>query len=243
MKIKVSLIASIFTLVIVGASLAGGVDAQLIVSKLDQSKLEGDLFQYNPFSGAFQPPYNENSSNSTIELYINEVMADNDITIEGPGNDYPDWIEIYNASDEEIDLSGMYLTEDLLRPIMWIFPQGTTIEPEGYLVIWADGRMDDDGLHVPFRLNANGDSVALFDKDGVTLIDSITFHKQIRDTSFGRTPDGGDEWSYMSTPTPGSTNEADGENDNPWTVPVAIVISSLLMVSLIALIEHRRSNE
>ena len=68
-------------------------------------------------------------------LLINEVMADNEQTIEAPceAGDYPDWIELYNASDETIVLNGLYLTDDLNEPTQWQIPPeivGPTLREE-----------------------------------------------------------------------------------------------------------------
>ncbi|HPR42489.1 MAG TPA: lamin tail domain-containing protein [Candidatus Methanofastidiosa archaeon] len=244
MKIKV-FIASLTILALIGSMAISMVSAECIVPGEWQDSVSESVPDTDLFQGYFQPPYDEDENDDGgIELYINELMADNDITIEGPDGDYPDWIELYNASDETIDLSGMYLTDDPNKPKLWKFPEGTEIEAGEYLLIWADGRpSDDDELHVPFRLNANGDSVALYASDGETLIDSITFHKQIRDTSYGRLPDASDELSYMSTPTPGESNDVNGESGTSWVVPAIIVASALMMIGLVAIREARRPRE
>jgi hypothetical protein len=139
-------------------------------------------------------------------LFINELMADNQITIPGPDGTYPDWIELYNAGNETIDLGGMFLTDDLTDPTAWSFPNETLIEPEGYLLIWADNSSDRDSLHTNFGLSANGEEVGLFASDGVTLIDSVVFVKQIQDVSYGRLPDGGSSWEPLLRATPGWGN-------------------------------------
>ena len=58
---------------------------------------------------------------SGLGLVINEIMADNKRTIEDPCEigEYPDWIELYNASQETIALNGMYLTDDANEPARW----------------------------------------------------------------------------------------------------------------------------
>lgn len=57
-------------------------------------------------------------------LVINEFMADNKQTLEDPGEpgDFPDWIELYNASDTPVVLNGMYLTDDVNKPTQWQIP-------------------------------------------------------------------------------------------------------------------------
>ncbi len=169
-------------------------------------------------------------------LFINELMADNDITIPGPDMNYPDWIELYNSGLDPLNISGMYLTDNLNNPTKWQFPNNTTIESGGYLLIWGDGyNSSKEGLYASFSLNANGELVALFASDGTTLIDSVTYRKQIRDTSYGRLPDAGDNWEYLSNPTPGWTNgesKSNGEIPN-WVLPILIIIVILVFIAAI----------
>jgi len=57
-------------------------------------------------------------------LVINEFMADNQTTVEDPDEpgEYPDWIELYNGSDQTVTLSGLFLTDDLNNPAKWQIP-------------------------------------------------------------------------------------------------------------------------
>jgi len=143
-------------------------------------------------------------------LLINELMAANTDTPIGSSGDLADWIEIYNAADEPIDLGGMYLTDDLSEPTQWRFPldrsRQTTIDPHGYLLVWADGDVGLDELHANFRLSAQGEEVGLFDTDGTTLLDSLSFDAQTADISFGRIPDAGHDLRFFGHPTPGEEN-------------------------------------
>lgn len=80
-----------------------------------------------PFSGGTATPGTSNtgSGGPTLGLFINEFMADNDSTIQDPdGGGYPDWIELYNAGPNAIDLGGMYLTDDANDPTKWMIPVG-----------------------------------------------------------------------------------------------------------------------
>jgi len=147
-----------------------------------------------------------------LALFINEFQASNAETIQDPQSEYDDWIEIYNGSDEPLDIGGMYLTDDLDAPTQWQIPAydpaHTTVAPHGYLVIWADGQVADSGLHASFSLDAGEEEIALFDRDGVTLIDAVEFADQETDTSYGRLPDGADTWQTLAFPTPGAENVA-----------------------------------
>jgi hypothetical protein len=140
-------------------------------------------------------------------LVINEFMASNSNSEADPQGQDSDWIELYNYGSNTINIGGIYLTDELSVPTKWQFPSPTVIQAGGYLVIWADEDTDDTGLHANFKLDAGGEEIGLFDSDGITLIDSITFLAQTTDISYGRYPDGSDTWRFFGIPTPGQANE------------------------------------
>ena len=143
-------------------------------------------------------------------LVINELMASNNTTIQDPQGQYDDWIEIHNYGDDAIDIGGMYLTDDLSAPTKWRIPANnpaaTTIPAGGYLLIWADNDTTNAGLHANFKLDAAGEEIGLFDSDGATPIDSVTFGEQAGDISYGRYPDAGDYWQAFGSPSPAAQN-------------------------------------
>ena len=142
----------------------------------------------------------------TVSLVINELMASNSRSARDPQGQYDDWIEIYNDGTSPVNVSGMYLTDDYNNPTKWQFPASTTIPAGDYILIWADGDTTDRGLHANFKLDADGEQIGLFDADGSTLIDSITFGEQTSDVSYGRFPNAFDNWYLFATPTPGQEN-------------------------------------
>jgi len=141
-----------------------------------------------------------------ITLVINELMASNNY-IRDPQDESDDWIEIHNYGSSDIDIGGMYLTDDLNAPSKWRIPASTTIQAGGYLLIWADNDTADTGLHANFKLDADGEEIGLFDRDGIRPIDSITFPDQTTDVSYGRYPDANDNWRFFGFPSPAAQNE------------------------------------
>jgi hypothetical protein len=164
-------------------------------------------------------------------LVINEFMADNSATIAGPNGNSPDWIELYNGGNESVNLSGMYLTDNLGNPTKWQFTDDTIIESGSFLLIWADNASDSDGIHCSFGLRANGEEIALFASDGTTLIDSIIYTKQLQDISYGRVPDGADNWEHMLSATPGW-----GNNKKPPYDAESSFRSILILVGVVGVI-------
>ena len=78
--------------------------------------------------------------------------------------------------------------------------------PGEHMLLWADGDGEQGPSHLGFRLNRGGESIAVFDADGRTLIDVVHFGPQIEDVAYGRSTDGGDTWQSLVTPTPGQPN-------------------------------------
>ncbi len=177
-------------------------------------------------------PVSFNQNIDLSYLFINEFMADNGITVAGPDNNSPDWIELYNSGNQTIDLTGMYLTDDLADPTCWQFPEGTTIGPKEYLIVWAD--RDGGEIYASFGLNANGEEIGLFDRDGEILIDSVQFAKQIQDVSYGRIPDGGSSWNYLLSATPGFSNQDPSveTQSSVWSLILLIIVYLIVGVSI-----------
>ena len=136
----------------------------------------------------------------------------------GPGGEgargrFEDWIELHNTSGEKVDLSGLYLSDDPNRVRKWMIPEGTCIDPRGYLVIFACGDKDAaGGLHAGFRLSSKGESLTLADRDerGNAILDHVVFGASEADVAFGRFPDGRGILRPLP-PTPGKPNGAAGQ--------------------------------
>jgi hypothetical protein len=89
-----------------------------------------------------------------------------------------------------------------------MFPAGTTIAANGYILVWADeDGSDTPGLHASFKLDANGEELYLTDTDDNlnAIWDAVMFGVQLTDVAFGRTGADPAAWDYL-TPTPGLAN-------------------------------------
>jgi hypothetical protein len=141
------------------------------------------------------PSGTNNPAYPSIDVRINEWMADNIATLADPSDGhFEDWFELYNPGTNDVDLGGYYLSDTLTNTTQSSIPAGTTIPAGGYLLVWAHGAPGENGpavpdLHVGFSLSKKGEAIGLFAPDG-TVIDGITFGQQISDVSQGRFPDG-----------------------------------------------------
>lgn len=143
---------------------------------------------------------------SPLDVSINEFMAVNDSlsTIKDPAGETDDWIELYNNTDADIDLSNAFLSDNSENPEKWQFPVGTTIRANDYLIIWADKDEDQEGLHADFKLDRDGDFIML--TEGTDVIDSLTFGFQENNLTYSRIPNGTGDY-IIKDPTFGFNNE------------------------------------
>lgn len=140
-----------------------------------------------------------------FDLVINEFLASNAETNGDEMGEYDDWVEIYNVGTETVLLSGMYLTDDPDNLTRWQFPMGgIMLAPGDFLLVWCDDE-EQGAFHTSFKLDADGEFVALVSSDGVSVIDSLSFGEQETDVAFGRYPDGGTDWMTL-VPTPEASN-------------------------------------
>ena len=169
----------------------------------------------NPAAGSTQTP-----TQGTGQLLINEIMADNEDTYEDPQEPgtFEDWFEVFNPGTTAVDMSGMYITDNLNNKTKWKVPNGVTIPARGYLVFIADSEAAQGNLHTSWSLSADGEAVGIFAADGMTLIDSYAFGIQQGDVSIGRVTDGDGTWSIFQPATPGRANTAAYSN---WMLSAA----------------------
>ena len=192
------------------------------------------LFGVVQYSSDFSVSVGSNLSSAQSNIIINEFMADNSITIAGPDGNSPDWIELFNSGTETVDLSGMYLTDDLTDPTCWQFPEDTTIKAGEYMIVWADTNGGEG--YASFSLNANGEEIGLFASDGITLIDSVPYTKQLQDVSYGRDPNDNSVWDYLPTATPGSANrDSVGGETSVWSLLVIVGLFILVAVVVVVI--------
>ena len=116
---------------------------------------------------------------------INEWLAN-------PASNGDDFIELFNTSaTQPILLSGLRLTEDLsLSGIdQYAIPALSFIGARGFVAFTADG--SSGWAHLPFNLDASGETLRLYRTTGTSIIDEVTWGIETEGVSSGRTADGG----------------------------------------------------
>lgn len=128
-------------------------------------------------------------------VYINEFLPDPS-SAQGPDSD-AEFIELYNDSDEEADISSWIIdTGSSNAPSI---PSGTTIPAHGFLVFFSG----DEDPDLSIALTNAGDTIKLFQPDD-TVQDEVTYASSQAGYSYNRIEAG----TYQQSPinTPGEAN-------------------------------------
>ncbi|MBT6661144.1 MAG: hypothetical protein HOB00_12755 [Verrucomicrobia bacterium] len=151
------------------------------------------------------------SLSATVEslpdgVILNELMAANRGAVTHADTN-PDWIELYNPTNRDIDLAGAGLGDGVNLKPTFFFPANTLLPAKGRLVVWCDDQAELPGLHTGFALDADGQNIVLWwpNDEGMKIQDAVGFGPQPDDYSIGRDPDGLGPWA-LSAPTPGLAN-------------------------------------
>lgn len=176
-------------------------------------------------------------------LYINEFMPSNQMTIADEFGEFDDWIEIYNPNGFPVDLAGYYISDDLTNITKYQIPANTNaavIPAFGFLLIWADNSSSQGPLHTNFALSASGEDVVLTAPDGETIIDQYTYSSAQTDVSEGRAGDGAPAWILFQVPTPGASNGTVNiaEHDRLELVLYPVPVRDVLNVKSPSPIDH-----
>ena len=143
---------------------------------------------------------------NTAALRINECMTNNLTTLTDNWGEYDDWIELYNADNNSLNLQNFYLSDNPLNPQKWQLP-AQTLAPQQFLLIWADEDAEQGNTHANFRLNSEGEFLGVFDQFGQP-IHTIQLQPQQANTSEGLLGDGNAANGFVPLlfPTPNASN-------------------------------------
>ena len=167
----------------------------------------------------------------SVVLVINELMASNAGQVISPAINFDSWIEVYNPSEEAVNLGGMYLSDDADNLKKWQMPSDMGKVPaKGFKVIWL-GSGDLNALQAPFKLDCDGGTIYLSDASGA-LVDSQTYPEALSRTAWARKTDGGDEWGWTANATPEESNATATFASQRLNAPNVSVGSKLFTSSL-----------
>tara|TARA_B100000780_G_scaffold249720_1_gene195547 strand:+ start:1562 stop:2086 length:525 start_codon:yes stop_codon:yes gene_type:complete len=139
-------------------------------------------------------------------LTINEIMSMNNESIFDLDDETSDWIELYNGSNQVINLHNFGMSDDGNSLFKWGFPD-INIPANSTYLIFASGKniIANTEIHTNFKIAALGEELYLTNPEGV-LIDVLPAKTLLEDESYGRLPDGSNNIVLLDTPSPGNSN-------------------------------------
>lgn len=181
-----------------------------------------------------------------VYIVVNEIMYD-------PSNDADseDWIELYNAGENEVDLSGWYIIDEDTTHDNFYIPTGTVLDTNEYLIISRDTAAfksiypNTDNLligNIEFGFGGN-DEINLYTPEG-KILDLVNYDNN------NPWPEGADETGYsielknpkldnnvgqnweVSLPLGGTPFEKNSSYDSLTTVYNAEINSELISYEL-----------
>ncbi len=126
-------------------------------------------------------------------VVINEVLANAGAM---PAEDY---VELYNHSNQEVDLSGCILSDNPAEN-KFVIPTNTVIAARGFLVFQQS--------QLGFGLKSSGDTIYFKNSDASRVLDAVRFDAQATGMPLGRWPDGAADLYPMAAQSPGAANGA-----------------------------------
>ena len=160
-----------------------------------------------------------------MPIKVNEVSAANSIYC----NDYfkrSDWFELYNTTDTDLNLAGLYVSDDPNNPLKYQIASSqaysTIIPANGYRIVWADDLDPVTQLHTSFKLSNGSNQVVVISSSDefvanneqffeqhpglTTFVDGLLYNQHKGEQSVGRYPDGSNTFYVMNRPTIERTN-------------------------------------
>lgn len=151
----------------------------------------------------------DNGEIDVNQLVINEIMTSNKGAYsDSSGNTY-DWIELYNGSNSDIDLSKYTLSDEESGNAKWIFPN-VTIKSKEYMIIYLSGSTA-DGLYANFALSKAGGELITLKKPNGKVVDTVRTESLSKNTVMARNGKG--NWVVTSDITPGYDNNEEGRKN------------------------------
>jgi len=167
---------------------------------------------------------------SAETIVINEIMAANVGDFLSPAINFDGWVELYNPTNEEVRVGGLYVSNDANDLKRWQLPFSIgTIPAKSFKVIWFGSdeiRLD----QAPFKLDCDGGTIYFSDEEGNVI--SQDFPVAMSHTAWARKTDDSGTWARTDTPTPGATNATAKFADQRLAAPVVSENSRLFTGTL-----------
>ncbi len=135
------------------------------------------------------------------DVFISEFLASNSGGLLDEDGDDSDWIEVFNAGPDDVNLDGWHLTDDADELGKWDFPS-QSLPAGNFLLVYASGKdraIAGQPLHTDFRLGVGGEYLALTQNEPgggpISIVSQFDpeFPEQLTNISYGVTQNVGEQ--------------------------------------------------
>lgn len=137
-------------------------------------------------------------------VFINEISICNISHELDPNYDYSGWIELYNASNDDIDLDKLYYSDEKGNTTKYTLSETRMLLAKSYAIIWLNDEVSNIEGHF-LDTDPDGGYLSIANENGVVL-DAITYPVQFTNVTWGRESDGGNSFGYFIQSTHRSSN-------------------------------------
>lgn len=155
----------------------------------------------------YAPKKDAEEMDNSAKVVITEMMLENKNTLVDEDGDRSAWVEIYNSSNQSVNLETYFLSDDMNELAKWHFP-AVEIAGGEYVIVYLSGKAKD--MHTSFSVSEN-EPLILTDFSNLEY-QYVMFEDASRldDVSYGLQ---NGEWLYFSKATPGRENTTKGSNN------------------------------
>jgi len=173
-------------------------------------------------SSAGYDAYLASRSAASFPVHLSEIMASNTL-YPGAGGGLSDWVELYNSTHEDVDISGCGLS-DTPEEVKYTFPAGTVVPAGGYLVV---GCGIENG--VDFRIARGGGEILCLQSPSGDIIDRVSLPALEQNEAYALDADGSWQKTYLASPGYENSEAGHAAFYGAATVTACPVIVSELM--------------
>ena len=164
-------------------------------------------------------------SGNSGDIIITEIMVKNHATVQDPDGDFPDWIELYNNSGEDLNLEGWSLSDRRSRDGL-VFP-AFLLPTDAYFVVYASGKDIPEELQAPFSLSAE-EEIFLKNPEG-EVVSSLLCPALDADRSYALQPGGSFKECLYPTPWYENTTASYDELQEQHVISSPVQINEVMV--------------
>lgn len=151
----------------------------------------------------------------TDQIKINEIMSSNNYYAQLEDGNCYDWIEFYNSSDEDVNLKGCMLSDNVNLANKWTVPADFVVSASDYGIIYLSGLngVDEYGnMHTNFKLSSKGETIIFSNAVGDVIQQLSIPYTSLSNVSYGLENESSN-YVWYAKPSPNAANTGNSASE------------------------------